>query len=76
MLPPAPHPPPAPRFPPPQDGLRITYSWIKGELEREAREQGADISQYSRSMVVTTQAPKELGTLRAADGQEGYGGKQ
>lgn len=28
-------------------------------------------SEYSRSMVVTTQAPKELGTLRAADGAEG-----
>lgn len=28
-------------------------------------------SEYARSMVVTTQAPKELGTLRAADGAEG-----
>lgn len=54
-----------------QDGLRVTYHWIKGELEREAKEQGKDLSEYSRSMVVTTQAPKELGTLRAADGAEG-----
>jgi hypothetical protein len=29
-------------------------------------------SQYSHSTVVGTQAPRELGTLRAADGAEGY----
>jgi GDP-D-mannose 3',5'-epimerase len=53
------------------DGLRITYGWIKGELEREAREQGKDLTEYARSMVVQTSAPKALGTLRAADGAEG-----
>ncbi len=108
----------------------MTYKWIKGELENEAKEQGKDIrwgwalphpitscpvmieshkvsmkscprhwrlistrflpslimspprsstspcSQYSHSMVVGTQAPKELGTLRAADGLEEYSGKK
>lgn len=28
---------------PRQDGLRVTYHWIKGELEREAKEQGKDL---------------------------------
>ena len=28
-------------------------------------------SDYSKSMIVGTQAPKELGTLRGADGEEG-----
>ncbi|EFN58708.1 hypothetical protein CHLNCDRAFT_140350 [Chlorella variabilis] len=59
-----------------EDGLRVTYGWIKGELEKEAKEQGKDISEYSHSMVVGTQAPKELGTLRAADGLEEYSGKK
>ena len=55
--------------------LQITHDWIKGELERESTEQGKDVSEYSHSTVVTTQAPKALGELRAADGQEGYGAK-
>lgn len=33
-------------------------------------------SEYAKSMVVTTQAPKELGTLRAADGAEGLQDKK
>ena len=33
-------------------------------------------SEYSHSMVVGTQAPKELGTLRAADGAEGLSDKK
>jgi GDP-D-mannose 3',5'-epimerase len=59
-----------------EDGLRVTYHWIKEQLEREAKEQGKDLSEYARSMVVTTQAPKELGTLRAADGAEGLQDKK
>lgn len=56
-----------------RDGLRITYKWIKGELEREAAEQGKkDLSEYAKSMVVPPSAPKALGTLRAADGKEGF----
>lgn len=54
-----------------RDGLNVTYNWIRGELEREAKEQGKDLSEYSKSMVVQTSAPKALGTLRAADGAEG-----
>lgn len=33
-------------------------------------------SEYAKSMVVGTQAPKELGTLRGADGAEGLKDKQ
>ena len=53
-----------------QDGLRLTYGWIKGELEKQTQA-GKDVSEFSKSMVVGTQAPKELGTLRGADGEEG-----
>jgi GDP-D-mannose 3',5'-epimerase len=58
------------------DGLRVTYKWIKEQLEKEAKEQGKDLSEYAKSMVVGTQAPKELGTLRAADGAEGLADKK
>lgn len=53
-----------------RDGLHITYDWIKGELEREAQDQGKDLSEYSRSMVVQTSAPKALGSLRQGDGKD------
>ena len=53
------------------DGLRVTYFWIKDQMARE----GGDLSEYAKSMVVTTMAPKELGQLRAADGAEGLGTK-
>ena len=56
------------------DGLNLTYKWIKGQLEEETAAGGKDMSDYSRSMVVETQAPKELGTLRGADGAEGLKG--
>ncbi|GAB4820487.1 hypothetical protein N2152v2_007533 [Parachlorella kessleri] len=55
------------------DGLRITYFWIKEELEREVGQKGGkDLSSYAKSMVVGTCAPKALGTLRQADGAEGF----
>ena len=53
------------------DGLNLTYTWINGELQKEASNQGKDLSDYSKSMVVQTSAPKALGTLRDADGEEG-----
>jgi hypothetical protein len=31
-----------------------------------------DLSAYAQSMVVGTTAPRELGSLRQADGKEGY----
>jgi len=34
-----------------EDGLRKTYFWIKGEIEREAKE-GKDTSEFSKSVVV------------------------
>lgn len=52
-----------------KDGLRITYFWIKEQIEKE-KVKGADVSTYGSSKVVGTQAPVELGSLRAADGKE------
>lgn len=52
-----------------QDGLRITYFWIKEQIEKE-KTQGVDLSIYGSSKVVGTQAPVQLGSLRAADGKE------
>ena len=52
-----------------KDGLRITYFWIKEQIEKE-KAQGIDISVYGSSKVVQTQAPVQLGSLRAADGKE------
>merc|ERR1712127_1012553 len=34
-----------------EDGLRKTYFWIKGEIEREAKE-GKDTSAFSKSEIV------------------------
>ncbi|KAL3649030.1 GDP-mannose 3,5-epimerase 2 [Castilleja foliolosa] len=51
------------------DGLRITYFWIKEQLKKE-KSQGIDLSNYGSSKVVGTQAPVQLGSLRAADGNE------
>ncbi|KAG6750641.1 hypothetical protein POTOM_045149 [Populus tomentosa] len=52
-----------------KDGLRITYFWIKEQIEKE-KSQGMDLSIYGSSKVVGTQAPVQLGSLRAADGKE------
>jgi GDP-D-mannose 3',5'-epimerase len=52
-----------------QDGLRFTYFWIKEQIEKE-KVQGIDLSVYGSSKVVGTQAPVQLGSLRAADGKE------
>lgn len=54
-----------------EDGLRITYGWIKEQVQQELKEFGKDVSEYAQSMIVQTSAPKALGTLRAADGAEG-----
>ncbi|KAM2039041.1 hypothetical protein ACFX1T_012527 [Malus domestica] len=51
------------------DGLRITYFWIKEQLEKE-KAQGSNQSGYGSSKVVGTQAPVQLGSLCAADGKE------
>lgn len=52
-----------------QDGLRFTFFWIKEQIEKE-KAQGIDLSIYGSSKVVGTQAPVQLGSLRAADGKE------
>jgi GDP-D-mannose 3', 5'-epimerase len=48
------------------DGLKVTYFWIKSQLDAET----GDKAQYASSTVVTTSAPKALGSLREADGAE------
>lgn len=40
-----------------------------------AQEAGTDASVYASSTIVQTSAPKELGTLRQADGDEGFASK-
>ncbi|KAG0568485.1 hypothetical protein M758_6G020100 [Ceratodon purpureus] len=53
-----------------KDGLAITYKWIKEQIEKEKAD-GADLAtKYGSSKVVGTQAPVQLGSLRAADGKE------
>ncbi|KAJ8493117.1 hypothetical protein OPV22_014838 [Ensete ventricosum] len=42
-----------------KDGLRITYFWIKEQIEKE-KAQGRDVSVYGSSKVVGTQAPVQL----------------
>ncbi len=58
------------------DGLRLTYDWIKSQLaaEDEAGNDG-EKADYASSMVVGTTAPREMGSLRAADGSEGLNQK-
>jgi GDP-D-mannose 3',5'-epimerase len=53
-----------------KDGLKITYSWIQSQIEKEAASGGADVSKYSSSTIVSTSAPTDLGNLRAKDGEE------
>ena len=49
---------------------RLTYGWIKGQIERET---GVDTAaKYSQSTIVKTSMPTELGALRKADGDEGF----
>lgn len=36
---------------------------------------GSDAAQYTSSTIVQTSAPRELGQLRAADGDEGFAAK-
>jgi GDP-D-mannose 3',5'-epimerase len=55
-----------------QDGLRITYYWIKEQVEKE-KAKGTSLDVYSSSKIVGTQAPVTLGALRDADGKENFG---
>lgn len=41
-------------------------------LQETAVSGSKDLSAYAQSMVVGTTAPRELGSLRQADGKEGY----
>ncbi len=45
---------------------------MQEQIELEMAEKGKDLASYSKSMVVGTCAPKALGTLRQADGKEGF----
>lgn len=42
---------------------------------QEAQTNGGDASVYASSTIVQTSAPKELGQLRQADGEEGFASK-
>ena len=55
------------------DGLKITYAWIKEQMEKEAKDAGTDISSFQTSKICETSAPVALGELRAKDGEESYG---
>jgi GDP-D-mannose 3',5'-epimerase len=57
------------------DGLALTYKWIKGQIEKERKERGVDTADYAKSMICSTSAPTELGSLRKADGEEGLKSK-
>lgn len=60
-----------------RDGLRLTYFWIKGQIEEEVKSRGAEAAAaYAHSTVVKTGAPTELGSLRQADGDEGFDKQQ
>eukprot|EP00242_Pyramimonas_sp_CCMP2087_P000107 CAMPEP_0198196906 /NCGR_PEP_ID=MMETSP1445-20131203/426_1 /TAXON_ID=36898 /ORGANISM="Pyramimonas sp., Strain CCMP2087" /LENGTH=373 /DNA_ID=CAMNT_0043865971 /DNA_START=68 /DNA_END=1189 /DNA_ORIENTATION=- len=48
------------------EGLKITYFWIKDQLAKES----GDASAYATSTICAMGAPKELGSLREADGAE------
>ena len=52
-----------------QDGLTITYFWIKEQIEKE-KAKGLDTETLASSKVVGTSAPVQLGSLRKADGEE------
>ncbi|CAG9465802.1 unnamed protein product [Pedinophyceae sp. YPF-701] len=59
------------------DGLRLTYGWIKKQIEKEMSEKGiTDMSSYAHSLIVQPTAPKALGELRGADGAEGLEDKK
>ena len=49
------------------DGLKMTYFWIKDQLANEQ-----DHSTYAKSAIVQTSVPQELGSLREADGKDGF----
>ena len=40
------------------------------QLQLWAQENPEDVANFAKSTVVTTSAPREMGSLRAADGQE------
>ncbi|KAG2486870.1 hypothetical protein HYH03_014464 [Edaphochlamys debaryana] len=54
-----------------RDGLQLTYTWIKEQVAKE-ESKGVDASAFSHSTIVQTSAPVELGSLRKADGEEGF----
>lgn len=52
-----------------------TQSQSKAVILVSVQESGTDASAYASSTIVQTSAPKELGTLRQADGDEGFASK-
>jgi GDP-D-mannose 3',5'-epimerase len=58
--------------PPGQTPPQTTYFWIKSQIGKEISERGVDPTKYSSSTIVKCSAPTELGSLRQADGEEGF----
>lgn len=55
-----------------EDGLKVTYEWIKLKIYEEVQK-GTDAEvAFSKSTICNTMAPTELGTLRAKDGEEKF----
>jgi GDP-D-mannose 3',5'-epimerase len=53
-----------------EEGLKRTAEWIKSEMQKAIKEEGGDMSQFSKSTIMTTRAPTEMNTMREADGKE------
>jgi len=45
---------------------------LRCNLWQEAYAKAGDLSAYAKSTIVATSAPRELGSLRDADGAEGF----
>ena len=53
-----------------EDGLNVTFEWISSKIAEEAASGVDTAAAFAKSTICGTQAPTELGQLRAADGQE------
>lgn len=51
---------------------RIQYWFHCLQVEEELKASGSDGSKFTRSTIVSPTVPKELGSLRGADGEEGF----
>ena len=52
------------------DGLKVTFEWISDKIAEEKAKGVDTAAAFGKSTICGTQAPTELGQLRAADGDE------